>query len=104
MKKISTIIILSSLMASGCTSQLTDKGHKVRLTSSINMTECVSLGFVAASSSIGWNPGQNTESSINKLKNETAAKGGNTLYLLSNQTAGLFGDHAVASGEALKCQ
>lgn len=93
-----------SLVLSGCSIPLTSKGQSVRVVTNINTKECKSLGFVAASASFGLTPGDNMQSSINKLKNKVAEKGGDSLYLMSNQPVGILNGQAVSSGEALKCR
>ncbi|WP_421883225.1 hypothetical protein [Methylibium sp.] len=97
MKKLTAVMF--ALALSGCATQLTDAGSKVRVVTEQQRPGCQFVKLVSAQADLGPDkPG----SALKKAMNEVAAVGGNGLFLVTN-TVHWF-DGASVTGEALKCQ
>lgn len=89
-------LLLATL--TGCATQLTDAGSRVRVVTDQQRTSCQFIKLVSAQADLGPDkPG----SALKKAMNEAAAAGGNGLFLITNAVHWL--DGASVSGEALKC-
>ena len=100
---LSLLFVACSLLLVGCVSDLSKRGSSVRLVTAHQKEDCEFIDVVTAHSGFGWNAGHNTEGVINELRNEVAQLGGNALYIMDSDTAGMFSNQVAGSGEALRC-
>jgi hypothetical protein len=90
---------LAAVLAfAGCVS-ITPQAEHVRVTNNPNVVkDCAFVGNVKSLS--GWGSGLGPENNERALKNDTAALGGNVLYVVSQTSGGGF---ARSAGEAYRC-
>lgn len=92
-----TLIVMS---VTGCAG-LSAEGARVRLTNNPDVVKgCEFIANVKGSSGWGRNAAQLGENNVeNKMKNQTAKLGGNTVYLISSKSG--FTSYGI--GEAYRC-
>jgi hypothetical protein len=87
---------LALLALAGCSTDLTDAGSRVRVVT--DRQGCTFLRLVTTKATLGPDkPG----SALKAALNETAAAGGNGLFIITNSTH--WADGASVAGEALRC-
>lgn len=98
-KSLVFLCAVSSILASGCATQLENGAEKVRLVTAGQKESCESLGIISTDQQLGLNKASNA---MNKAVNEVARRGGNAIFVLSTGTSGL--DGAAVTAEALRCK
>ena len=83
-----SLIVLAPLLL-GCGAEVTSQGNMVRQMSMRDVGDCKFLGVVEGSESFGWTVSGDRRSALNKVRNNTAAKGGNTFVLNDTISSGL---------------
>ncbi len=95
------------LLLVGCgTTRLSKGGGDVRIvTEKERDCCCESIGMVTAAHSTGWTTKGDIESVYNRLRNETAARGGNAMRIVERNQQGNAWTGSTSSGvaEALRC-
>ncbi|VVE10030.1 DUF4156 domain-containing protein [Pandoraea commovens] len=82
----------------GCTTTLTPAGTKIAIATAAQKEKCQSLGIVVGTQKTGFDK---TASAMNAALNLTAARGGNSLYVISTSTD--WAEGSSVTGEALRC-
>ena len=88
-----------SILLTGCATELMPEAQKIRTVSADQKPNCESLGVVTADQQLGPYKARN---SMNQVLNEVARRGGNAMYLISQQPSGFDGVSVTA--EALRCK
>lgn len=93
------ILICAALATlAGCATPLTDAAQKVQIVTAIQKEKCQTIKLVTFNQRLGPDkPGNAMKSALN----ETAATGGNALYVVS--TSSDWAEGASIVGEALRC-
>lgn len=87
------------LLLAGCATELAPEAQKIRTVTADQKSSCESLGVATADQQLGPYKARN---SMNQVLNEIARRGGNAMYLISQQSSGLDGMSVTA--EALRCK
>lgn len=92
-------VIFLPLLLNGCATTLAANAASVQIvTATQKEHECKSLGVVNTEQRVGPNKPGNA---MNKALNEVAARGGNGIYVISNNID--WAEGASVTAEALKC-
>jgi hypothetical protein len=83
----------------GCATELAPEAQKIRTVTADQKSSCESLGVVTADQQLGPYKAKN---SMNQVLNEVARRGGNAMYLISQQPSGFDGVSVTA--EAMRCK
>lgn len=94
------VLCLTSLLA-GCAAPLTQQGRMVRQIQPDWATNCTFMGVVDASEGMGYDEADDRRGTLNKIRNQVAAMGGNA-YVLSDCTS--TSAKTLAQADAYKCQ
>lgn len=94
------IAIMAFSAVSACSTELTPQAQLVRQITPQMTDSCQFLGPVSGTELMGLTVADDTDSALNKVRNETAARGGNA-FVLSNTTSSL--DGSIAQGDAYAC-
>lgn len=88
MKKITILLIF---FITGCATQLTPLGGKVRVVegSPEYIKECKFLGVVDRTHYSGWNPSDNKLQALNEARNEAGHLGGDTINIVGEYWRGV---------------
>jgi hypothetical protein len=108
------VILLLSSLITGCATQLTVEGQRVKLVTANQKEKCDSLDIITSSDNLGAGAGSMRRNALNKARNEVAELGGNAMMIISNSNDsnglaaygnGMYGSstEAVVQVEALKC-
>lgn len=99
--------LVALLLLVGCgTTRLSKHGASVRIVTERERDCCCeSLGMVTAAHSTGWTTKGDIESVYNRLRNATAAMGGNAMRIVERNQEGSAWTGSTSSGvaEALQC-
>ncbi len=96
MKKLFVSVPIILLL--GCATQLTTEGTSVRVVG--DQVECVFVGTVSGSNSMGNSTADDAEGAMNDLRNKAAEMGANAVRII-NVDSDMYSTTAVA--EALRC-
>jgi hypothetical protein len=97
MKTLSCIIAVAVL--AGCATTLTDSAQRVRIVTANQKERCEPIKMVTFNQRLGPDKPGNA---MKAVLNETAAAGGNGLYVVSTSTD--WAEGASMVGEALRCK
>lgn len=98
MKISSSVLAAAILGLAGCATQLTDAGSKVRVVTDPQHGTCAFVRHVNVNARTGMDKAGDA---LKGALNETAAAGGNRLYIITNTEH--WANGATVAGEALKC-
>lgn len=100
MKNVVFVTLVLSFLLSGCATNLTAEGQKVRIvTENQKENNCEFLKFISVRVGLGPDkPG----SALKKAMNEAGSIGANGFYLISDTVH--WAEGASVTGEALKCK
>lgn len=98
MKK--SLAVLCCCVVSACSTELTPEAQLVRQITPQMTERCQFLGPVSGTELMGMTVADDVSSALNKVRNETAARGGNA-FVLSNTQSSL--DGSIAQGDAYAC-
>jgi uncharacterized protein YbjQ (UPF0145 family) len=99
MKTVLTIILIISIQ--GCAARLTSEGMRVRLVESQVAHNCVFVGTVTGSNSMGNTTAQDADGALNELRNKAARLGANAVRVISISSSAIV---TTTVGEALICE
>ncbi|MBU2991602.1 DUF4156 domain-containing protein [Octadecabacter sp. 1_MG-2023] len=94
------ILLLACSGLAACSAELTPEAQLVRQITPQMTERCQFLGPVSGTELMGMTVTDDVSSALNKLRNETAARGGNA-FVLSNTQSSL--DGSIALGDAYVC-
>jgi hypothetical protein len=93
------LVLTGVLFATGCATSLEAGAEKIQVvTATQKERSCQSLGVVSTEQRVGPNKPSNA---MNKALNEVARKGGNGIFVISNNLN--WAEGASVTAEALKC-
>lgn len=91
-------LLVSAALTAGCASTLSTEGERVRVVTEQQRQSCKFIRLVTVRKSLGPDkPG----SALKEAMNETAAAGGNGLYIITSTVH--WADGASVAGEAMTC-
>lgn len=90
--------ILGMAVLAGCATTLTDEGQRVKIVTANQKERCETIKMVTFNQRLGPDKPGNA---MKAVLNETAAAGGNGLYVVS--TSNDWAEGASVIGEALRC-
>lgn len=93
------IPILATALLAGCATHLTESGQQVRIVTAGQKERCETIRVVTHNQRLGPDKPGNA---MKAVLNETAALGGNGLYVVSTSTD--WAEGASVVGEALRCK
>lgn len=91
-------VLTAVLAMAGCATQLTDSGSRVRVVADPQHGTCAFVRHVNVNVRTGMDKAGDA---LKGALNETAAAGGNRLYIITNTEH--WANGATVAGEALKC-
>ncbi|SEW47142.1 protein of unknown function [Cognatiyoonia koreensis] len=95
------LILFTGLIAiAACSAEISPEAQLVRQVTPQMTEQCQFLGPVSGTELLGLTVADDANSALNKLRNETANRGGNA-FVLSNTTSSL--DGSIAQGDAYSC-
>lgn len=94
----SILPILGLAVLAGCATALTDEGRRVKIVTANQKERCETIKVVTFNQRLGPDKPGNP---MKAVLNETAAAGGNGLYVVSTSTD--WAEGASVVGEALRC-
>lgn len=78
---------LCFLLLASCSTELTSDALRVRQISAVESSKCKFLGPVSGSEAFGLDIAGDAESAFNKVRNEVAARGGNSFVLTQSTSS-----------------
>jgi hypothetical protein len=93
------LALILTIALAGCATELAPEAQKIRTVTADQKSSCASLGVVTADQQLGPYKAKN---SMNQVLNEVARRGGNAMYLISQQPSGFDGVSVTA--EAMRCK
>jgi hypothetical protein len=97
MKTLPCILVVAAL--TGCVTTLTDNAQRVKIVTANQKERCETIKMVTFNQRLGPDKPGNA---MKAVLNETAAVGGNGLYVVSTSTD--WAEGASVVGEALRCK
>ena len=94
------LVTICGVFLAGCSTELTPEAQLVRQITPQMTSNCKFLGPVSGTEIMGMTLADDTNSALNKLRNEVANRGGNA-FVLTNSASTL--DGANAQGDAYSC-
>ena len=89
------LLTLTAALSSGCTVNMSNEGQQVRQINADAATPCKFLGVLQGEEIFAWTNAGNSRNALNKVRNQTAAIGGNA-YVLTQSNVDNFGSNTQA--------